>query len=232
MPRELGVEVLQFLGNLFVAARLAGLALERADLPLHFADEVGDAQKILLGVFQFAERFFFCDLEFRDAGGFLENHPAVFRLAGKNLRDVALRHDAVARAADARAHEKLLDVLEPARRAVDEILAAAVAENPARERDLVVSHLDARRAQVSSSTPPSVSDTSPMPIGLRPSVPLKITSAISPPRKRLGRLLAEHPADGVGDIGFAAAVGADDGSDAGLKIQRGFVREGLEPKNR
>ena len=32
---------------------------------------------------------------------------------------------------------------------------------------------------------PSVSDTSAMPIGLRPSVPVKITSAISPPRKAL-----------------------------------------------
>ena len=50
--------------------------------------------------------------------------------------------------------------------------------------------------------------------------------------QRLGRLLAEHPADGIGDVGFAAAVGADDGGDAGLKIQRGFVREGLKAKNR
>ena len=50
--------------------------------------------------------------------------------------------------------------------------------------------------------------------------------------QRLGRLFAEHPADGIGDIGFAAAVGADDGGDAGLKIQRGFVREGLKAKNR
>src|SRR5436190_24124351 len=36
--------------------------------------------------------------------------------------------------------------------------------------------------RLSSSTPPIVSDTSAMPNGLRPSVPLKITSAISPPR--------------------------------------------------
>ena len=59
MPRQLRVEMLQLLRNLFVAARLAGLALQRTDLPLHFADQVGDAQKILLGVFQFAERFLF-----------------------------------------------------------------------------------------------------------------------------------------------------------------------------
>ena len=37
--------------------------------------------------------------------------------------------------------------------------------------------------------------------------------------------------DGVGDVALAAAVGADDGRDAGQEIERGFVREGLEPKN-
>jgi len=67
----------------FVTARLAGLALERPDLPLHFADEIGDAQKILVGVFQFAERFLFLALVFGNAGGFLENQAPVFRLAGK-----------------------------------------------------------------------------------------------------------------------------------------------------
>ena len=131
MARELRFEVLQFLGNLFVAARLAGLALKRTDLPLHFADEIGNAQQVLVGIFQFAERLMFLALVFRDAGGFLENEAAVFGLAGKNLGDVALRQDAVAGPAHARAHEQLLDVLEPAGSAVDEILAVAVAENPA-----------------------------------------------------------------------------------------------------
>src|SRR5215467_3760402 len=37
----------------------------------------------------------------------------------------------------------------------------------------------------SSSTPPIVKDTSAIPNGLRPSVPLKMTSAISPPRRAL-----------------------------------------------
>src|ERR1035441_6392651 len=56
MAGELGIEVLQFLGKLFVAARLPGLALERADLAFHLANQVSDAHQILLGVFEFAER--------------------------------------------------------------------------------------------------------------------------------------------------------------------------------
>ena len=148
MAGELGIQVLQFRGKLFVAARLAGLALERANLALHLADQVRYAQQVLLGVFEFAQRLFLLRLVLGDAGSLLEDHPAVFRLAGEDLRDVALGHDAVAGAAHPRAHEQLLDVFQPAGRLVDEILAPAVPENPARNGHLVVSHLDARRRQV------------------------------------------------------------------------------------
>ena len=44
MPGELAFQVLEFLDELLVAPRLAGLTLERADLPLDFADGVGHAQ--------------------------------------------------------------------------------------------------------------------------------------------------------------------------------------------
>ena len=55
MARQLGVEVLQFLDELLVAPRLAGLALERADLAFDFADEVGHAEQVLLGAFELAQ---------------------------------------------------------------------------------------------------------------------------------------------------------------------------------
>ena len=44
----------------------------------------------------------------------------------------------------------------------------------------------------------------------------------------LGRLLAEHPADAVEDVAFAAAVGPDDGGDSGVKFEGGAVRKRLE----
>src|SRR5688572_13001621 len=133
--------MLQLKRDDFVPFGLAGLALERTNLAFHFANEIGDAQEILFGVFEFAERFLFLRLELGDAGSFLEHHAAVLGLGGKNLGDVALGHDAVTGAAYASAHEKLLDVLEPATGLVDEIFAAAIAEDPARDRDLVISHV-------------------------------------------------------------------------------------------
>src|SRR5678815_1756652 len=97
VPGELCIEMLQLLRELLVAARFAGLTLKRSDLTFHFLNQIGDAQKILLGVFQLAERFLFLRLELCDASGFFKNHPAVIRLAGENLRNMPLSHDAVTR---------------------------------------------------------------------------------------------------------------------------------------
>src|SRR6266540_5647875 len=138
MAAELRVEMLQLDHELFEAARLARLALERTDLPFHFANQIADAQEILLGVFQLAKCLALLRFEPGNAGGLLEDHPAVLRFAGENLRDVPLRHDAVAGAPHAGAHKKLLDVLQAARGPVDEIFAAAIAENPPGDGQLVV----------------------------------------------------------------------------------------------
>ena len=46
--------------------------------------------------------------------------------------------------------------------------------------------------------------------------------------QRLGRLLAEHPADGVENVGFSATVGADDRGHALVEIENGFVGKGFE----
>jgi hypothetical protein len=56
-------------------------------------------------MFQFTKRFVLLRLELRDSGGFLEYHAAIIRLAGKNLCDVSLSHDAVAGTADPRPHK-------------------------------------------------------------------------------------------------------------------------------
>ena len=59
-------------------------------------------------------------------------------------------------------------------------------------------------------------------------VPLKMTSAISPPRSALGTLLPEHPADRVDDVAFPAAIGTDNSGDSGGKIELCFVGETFE----
>jgi hypothetical protein len=52
------------------------------------------------------------------------------------------------------------------------------------------------------------------------------------PTQRLGRLLAEHPRNRVGNVRLAAAVRPDDGGDAfAVEFQLGAITEGLESQN-
>ena len=43
-----------------------------------------------------------------------------------------------------------------------------------------------------------------------------------------GTLLADHPADGIGDIAFAAPVGADDRGESVGEIEASGINEGFE----
>jgi len=50
--------------------------------------------------------------------------------------------------------------------------------------------------------------------------------------QRLGRLLPEHPGDGVGDIRLAAAVRADDGGNAfAVELELRAIAERLESQD-
>ena len=73
-----------------------------------------------------------------------------------------------------------------------------------------------------------VSATSARPSAGRLAVPAKMTSSIFCERTARRRLGAEHPADGVDDVGLARSVRPDDHGDAGLELQGGGVGEGLE----
>ncbi|OQB91908.1 MAG: hypothetical protein BWX84_01186 [Verrucomicrobia bacterium ADurb.Bin118] len=230
MPRQLGVQVLQFRLQRPVPARLAGLALQRADLSFDLADEIADAQKILFRGFQFAQALAFLGFELGDAGGLFKNQPPVLGFAGQKLGDVALRHDAVAGAPHPRAHEQLLDVPQPARHPVDEILAAAIPEHPAGQSDFVVGNLHPGRPQMLGIHPAQGEGHLRHPQRFAAVGALKNHIRHFRAAQRFGRLLAQHPTNGIRHIGFAATIGADDGRNTALKIERRFIAKRLEPQ--
>ena len=106
-----------------VTHRLRGLAAQAADLAADLGDDVGDARQVLVGQGELAERLPALALVARDARRLLEDRAALLGLRGQHLVDLPLRHDRVRGAADAGVHEKLVDVLEPAGLAVEEIVA-------------------------------------------------------------------------------------------------------------
>jgi hypothetical protein len=149
----------------------------------------------------------------RDARCFLEDRATLLGLRRQDLVDLALRHDRVAGPADAGIHKKLVDVLQAAGLAVEEILALPVAMNAAHDLDLVkfaaelllavreqqryFTHL--RRLACVRALENDV---------------LHLTAA-----QRLRTLLAKHPADRVRDIGFPASIRAYDRRDARFETE-------------
>ena len=147
------------------------------------------------------------------------------------MGDVALGHDAVAGAPDTGAHEQLLDVLETAGRLVHEVLAGPVAEHPPRQSHFVVGHLDPGHARMFLIQAPNRQRNLRHAHRLASVGPVKnhIRHLLTP--QSLGRLLAQHPTHRVRDIGLATAIGADDGRNARLEGQGGFIRKGLESQD-
>ena len=214
--RVVSLQRAEILQHSLIALRFRRLPLHAADLALHFFDDVGKTQQVRLGRLQFAECFLALEFVFRNPRRFLENRAPVFGTARQNLIDLALLHDRVGRAPDARVHEQRMDVLQTARRAIQQILAAALAEHTARDFHLVPvqpelllalaeRHRDFRHAQRGPR------------VRAGENYVRHFAAA-----QRLGRLLAEHPADAVEDVGFAAAIWPDDASHAAVEIECGL----------
>ncbi len=219
---EVGVEHAGVGGERLVAAGLGDLAPEGIHPALLFGEHVGNAEQVGLGVFEFAQRLLFLALEFGDAGGFLEHRAAFLRLGREDLVDLALRHDRVGGAADAGIHEHVVDVLEAAKRAVDPVFRAAVAEHPAGDRHFVEIHLQRFLAIGHGQR------------DLGHAERLAFFGAVEDDvghfaaAQGFGGGFAEHPADGIHHVGFAAAVGSDDAGHAFGEFEHGLVRKGLE----
>ena len=161
--------------------------------------------------------------EFRDAGGLLENLPALAALGGQDLVDLALADDGITLTAHAGIHEQLRHVFQADGLAVDVIFALAAAVVAAGDGYLALLHgredvlrvVDDQRhlGKTHLGTLFRAAENDVLHLGAP---------------EALGALLAHDPADGVRNVGLAGAVGAHDGGDVLAKIQDRLIRKGLE----
>ena len=216
------VEVREAVTQAAEAERLGGLTAERGDLAADFADDVGDAREIGVDAAEFVERLATLRLISGDAGGLFEEIAALGRIGGEDLVDLALHHERVGHAADAGVHEQALDILQARRLAVDEIVAGAFAVEATHDRDF-----GEGRAQFLFAVGEDQLDLALReglaPVGAGEDDILHRRSA-----QGLGGLLAQDPADGVDDVGLAAAIGSDDGRDPRTELNAGPVGEAFE----
>ena len=215
-------EDLEVVGECLVAAGFAGLALQGADLALHLAHDVVDADEIRFGVFELAQRFAFLRFELGDAGGFFEHGATIFRTTAQDQVDLALLHDGIAAATDARVHEKVVDVPQAARRFVEQVFAFSIAEDPARHANFLVVRAEVLRASAEGEGNFRHADRRARVRAAEDNIRHLATT------QGLRRLFAQAPADGVKDVRFAATVRTDHRSDAFVKFQVRLVDERLK----
>ena len=220
--RKMRIEYPEVFHQSLVTTRLARLTLERADLSADLFDDILNPQQVRLRVFEFAERFPLLGLVFRYSRGFLKDRAPVFRPAAQDQVNLPLLHDRVGAPSHAGIHKKLVDVAQPARRLVEKILTLPVAINAPGDTNLIP--FDAQflfalgKSQRNFGHPKRLSA-----VGSAENHVRHLSSS-----QRLGRLFAEHPADGVKHVRFAAAVGSDDCRDAAVKVDDRPRRERFE----
>ena len=115
-----------------------------------------------------------------------------------------------------------MDVLQAAGLAIKVVFAAAVAGHPAHDLDLV--ELAAELLLALGHDQGDLGELGRLAgVGALEDDVLHLAAA-----QGLGALLAQHPADGVGDVALAAAVGTDDGGHTGLETEGRVVGEAFE----
>ena len=198
------------------------LILQGGHLLLQLGDDIPDAHQIFLAGGQLALALLLAEAELGDARGLLKDLPPVGALDGEDLVDAALTDDGIAVPAETGVHKQLVDILQADGLSVDIKLALAAAVIPAGHHDLRIVHRQAAVGIVQRQRHLTEA------LGLAPGGAAEdhILHLAAP--EGLCALLPQDPADGVYDIAFSAAVGADDGRDAPAEVHKGLVGEGFE----
>ena len=160
-----------------------------------------------------------------DSRRLLKNLPAVCALHRQNLVNAALADVGISLPAQAGVHKQLVDVPQPGRLLVDVKLAVPGAVVPPGDHHLigVIGKGPVRVVQGEGR--------------LRKAHRRPLLGAaedhvlhLGPPQG-LGALLPHDPEDGIGNIGFATAVGTYNGRNVAAELNRRLIRERLKALN-
>ena len=192
--------------------RLFRLEAQGLHPALQLREDVPQAHQVLLSLVQAALRLLFAVAVAGDARRLLKNLPAVLGTGGHDAVDLALADDGIAVPSQARVHKELVDILQAHGVLVDEVLALSRA---------VIPPGNGHRIVVEGKAPVGVVDgegdlgkTQGLPLGgaVEDDV-LHFRAA-----QRAHALLPQHPAHGVADIAFPAAVWPHHRGDAPFKL--------------
>ena len=208
--------------QLGVALGALALARERTHLALHLGDQVVEALQVDRRLLEAALGGAAAIAIEPDAGRFLEQLATIVGTVGEQRVDHLALDDDAGVGAEAGAAQQVGDVAQPAGRAVQEVVALARAREAPRDDDFL--ERDREHAVVVREVQRDFGDVHRASRRRPLEDHLFHLRAAQQPRA----LLAEHPAHGVGHVGLAAAVRADDRRDARIEHHLGGVGERLE----
>ena len=201
---------------------LLRLSLEGGALKLQLLQLIGHPQEIFLGTLQLSLGLLLLVAAVGDARGLLKDLPPLGAPGGEDLVDPPLADEGVALLPQAGVHEQLADVPQADLLAVYVVFALPGPVIPAGDGDLVL----LVRAQILAAGEGEGDlgkPLSPAPLGAAEDHVLHPA-----PPKLPGGLLPQNPADGVGQVGLAAAVGPHNGGDGMVEGEHRLVGKGLE----
>ena len=202
------------------------LRFELFELGAELLPDVLDPREILARVGDPRLGFLAPLLVLRHARRFLEEDAQLLRLGLDHTRDHPLLDDRVGARTETRAQEQVVDVAAPDRDVVDVVRRIAVARQHALDRELrVLAPLPADAALAVVEV--ELDRRAPDRLALARAVEDDVLHRLA--AQGGGLRLAQHPAHGVDDVGFAAAVGADDADELAGRADGRGIDEGLEP---
>ncbi len=213
-----------FLVAPIVLGRL-GLLLQVLKLLGQLVTHIVQAVQVLAGMLHAQFGFPAAFLVFGDAGRFFQENPQVLRFGLDQPGDRTLLDDGVAARSQAGAQEDIDNIAAAAAGAVQKIMRLAIATELALDGNLVI-------VRPGTAQPPltvvehqfdsSLSDRFTAGGAVENDIGQRLAA------QGAGGAFAHHPAHGVDDIGFAAAVGTDHAHQIAGQVQGGGVHEGLE----
>jgi len=217
------LQAAQLVRELAVAPGVGGLALQVRQPAPDFAQDVLHALQVLVRVLHAALGLGPARLVLGDARGLLKDVAPLLALDGEDLVDAALADEGIALLADARVAQQVDDVLQAAGGLVEAVLAVAVAVDAPGDHHLGKG--DGQRPVL------VVKDEADLAVGLGLA---RLRSAEDDvlhlgAAQGLCALFAQDPADRVGDVALAAAVGPDHARHPVREDHLHAVRKGLEP---
>src|SRR3954451_23066623 len=205
-----------------VATGRVGLSLERPQLAPHLPQQVGEPQQVAFGRVEAALGLLLALAELQDAGRLFDDRPTILGSGVQHRVELALADDHGLLAPNTCVGEQLLNVEQAARRAVDHVVGLAGAEQHPGDRHLGELDRQQMGAVVDRERHLGPAEGGPVSGAREDDVVHRATA------QRPGTLRAEHPRHGIDDVRLARAIRADDHTHAGLELERGLVREGLE----